>query len=131
MLIVGRNCVFSHNYDDVVFTWIFCVIYITCFKIGHGFFHIFIAVSDKHLVTPVMQRSQTGWLLYGCQGLSRSGKLMSSLDLCNSFLMISSIFSVICCRTCATIASQQYFLNSFALGCCLAKTHLHIPSSVR
>ena len=30
------------------------MIYITCFKIGHGFFHIFIAVSDKHLVTSVM-----------------------------------------------------------------------------
>ena len=31
-LIVGRPCLFPYNDDNVVFTWISCMIYITCPK---------------------------------------------------------------------------------------------------
>ena len=36
IVIVGRSCVFSHNYDDVVFTRISCMTYITSFKMIDG-----------------------------------------------------------------------------------------------
>ena len=36
ILIVGRPCVFPYNDDNVVFTGISCMIYITCFKMDDG-----------------------------------------------------------------------------------------------
>ena len=38
ILIIGKSCVFPHNYDDVAFTGISCVIYKTCSKMGDGVF---------------------------------------------------------------------------------------------
>ena len=86
ILIAGRSCVFSHSYDDAVFTMISCVIYITCSKMSDGVFtslqlslrntslrlqcHVFI-LDDSYLVVTVCD-----------------SKLMSSLDLNDTFLVI-------------------------------------------
>ena len=86
ILIAGRGCVFSHNYDDAVFTMISYVIYITCSKMSNGVFtslqlslintslrlqcHVFI-LDDSYLVVTVCD-----------------SKLMSSLDLNDTFLVI-------------------------------------------
>ena len=94
--IAGRSCVFSYNYDNVVFTWISGMIYIKCPKTDDGVlkslqmdliyislcfqYHFFILNGLNLIVTP-------------CDGLS-----MLFLYLLNGLLMVVLHFAC-CCGT--------------------------------